>query len=54
MYETSGSKFFWTTTGIQSGPGIFDESKLIMALTNLGVMVIIYSFWLFPQGKTGK
>ena len=30
MYETSGSQFFKTTTGIQSGLDAFDKSKLIM------------------------
>ena len=38
MYESSGSQFFRTTTGIQSGPGAFDKSRLVMAFsTNLGV-----------------
>ena len=30
MYESSGSQFFRTTTGIQSGPDAFDESRLVM------------------------
>ena len=30
MYESSGSQFFRTTTGIQSGPDAFDESRFIM------------------------
>ena len=56
MYESSDSQFFGrTTTGIQSRPGTSDESKLIMTfLTNVEVMGIIYSFRLFPQGKTRK
>ena len=38
MYESSGSQFFRTTTGIQSGPDTFNESKFIMTfLTILGV-----------------
>ena len=28
MYESSGSQFFVTNTGIQSGPDDFDESRL--------------------------
>ena len=30
MYESSGSQFFKTTTGIQSGPDTFDKSSLVM------------------------
>ena len=37
MYENSGSQFFATTTGIQSGLDTFDESRFIMTLTILGV-----------------
>ena len=38
MYEISGSPFFRTTTGIQSGPNAFDESTLAMNfLTMFGV-----------------
>ena len=38
MYEGSGSQFFKTTPGRQSGPEAFDESMLVMTfLTNLGV-----------------
>ena len=29
MYESSGSQFFRTTTGIQSGPDTFDNSSLL-------------------------
>ena len=55
MYESSGSQFFRTTTGIQSGPGAFDESRFIMTiLTILGVMEILCSFRLVLEGKTGK
>ena len=55
MYESSGSQFFRTTTGIQSGPDIFDESRLVMTfLTILGVMEILCSFRLVLEGKTGK
>ena len=45
MYESSGSQFFRTTAGIQSGPDAFDESRFIMTfLTVLGVMEILCSF----------
>ena len=55
MCESSGSHFFRTTTGIQSGPGAFDESRFIMTfLTILGVMDVLCSFRLVLEGKTGK
>ena len=55
MYENSGSQFFRTTTGIQSGPDAFDESRFVMTfLTILGVMEIVCSFRLVLEGKTGK
>ena len=55
MYESSGSQFFRTTTGIQSGPDVFDESRFVMTfLTILGVMEILCSFKLVLEGKTGK
>ena len=55
MYESSGSQFFRTTTGIQSGPDAFDESRFVMTfLTILGVMEILCSFRLALEGKTGK
>ena len=55
MYESSGSQFFRTTTGIQSGPDAFDESRFIMTfLTILGVTEILYSFRLVLGGKTVK
>ena len=55
MYESSGSQFFRTTTGIQSGPDAFDESRFVMTfLTILGVMDLLCSFRLVLDGKTGK
>ena len=55
MYESSGSQFFRTIPGIQSGPDAFDESRIIMAfLTILGVMEILCSFRLALEGKIGK
>ena len=29
MYESSGSQFFRSTTGVQSGPDVFDESTFV-------------------------
>ena len=55
MYESSDSQFFRTTTGIQSGPDAFDESRFVMTfLTILGVIEILCSFRLVLEGKTGK
>ena len=55
MYESSGSQFFRTTTGIESGPDAFDQSRFVMTfLTILGVMDILCSFRLVLEGKTGK
>ena len=55
MYESSGSQFFRTTTGIRSGLDTFDESSFILTLlTILGVMEILCSFRLVLEGKTGK
>ena len=55
MYESSGLQFFRTTTGIQSGPDAFGESRFFMTfLTILGVMDILCSFKLVLEGKTGK
>ena len=55
MYESSGSQFFRSTTGIQSGPDAFDKSRFVMIfLTNLGVMEILCRFRLVLEEKTGK
>ena len=55
MYESSGSQFFRTTTGIQSGPDAFGESRFVMTfLTILEVMNTLCSFRLVLEGKTGK
>ena len=49
------SQFFRTTTGILSGPNVFDKSKFVMTfLTILGVTEIPCSFRLVLEGKTGK
>ena len=55
MYESSGSQFSRTATGIQSGLDIFDESRFVMTfLTVLVVTIIFCSFRLVLEGKTGK
>ena len=55
MYESSGSQFFRTTTGLQSGPDAFDESRFIITfLTILGVIEILCSLTLVLEGKTSK
>ena len=55
MYKSSGSQFFRTTTGIQSGPDAFDKSRFNMTfLTILGVIEILCSFRLVLEEKTGK
>ena len=55
MYESSGSQLFRTTTRIQSGQDVFDESRFVMtSLTIMGVMEILCSFRLVLEGKTGK
>ena len=55
VYESSGSQSFRTTTGIQSGPDAFDESRFVMTfLTILGVTEILSSLRLVLEGKTSK
>ena len=55
MYESSGSQFFRTTTGIQSGPDAFEESRFVMTfLTILGIIDILCCFRSVLEGKTGK
>ena len=55
MYESSGSQFFRTPTGIQSRRDAFDESRFVITfLIILGVMDILYSFRLVLEGKAGK
>ena len=55
MYESSGSQFFRTTTGIQSWPGTSDESRFAMTFSNiLRVAKILWSFRLVLEGKAGK
>ena len=55
IYESSGSQFFRATTGIQSEPDAFDESRFVMTfLTISGVMKILCSFRFVLGGKIGK
>ena len=56
MQQSSGLQpFRTTTTGIQSGPVVFDKPKFIMTfLTILEVTEVLCSFRLVLQGKTGK
>ena len=57
MYESSGSQFFRTTTGIQSGPDAFDEPLMRFVMTFLTILrftEILCSFRLVLEGKTGK
>ena len=55
MYESAGSHFFQTTTGIQLGPDAFDESRFVMTfLTILAVIEILYSFTLVLGGEQAK
>ena len=52
LKESSGSKFFRITTGIQSGPSAFDKSEFFMtSLIILGVTEILCSFRLVWEGK---
>ena len=54
IYKSSGSQFFRTTTGIQSGPVAFDESRFFMTfLTILGVTEIC-TFRSVLEEKPGK
>ena len=55
MYESLGSQFFRPTTGIQSGPDNFHESRFIMTLlTILENMEILCSFRLVLERKINK
>ena len=55
MKESSGSQFFRTISGIQSGRDAFDKSRLIMTfLAILRVTKTLCSFKLVLEGKTSK
>ena len=49
------AQFFEITTGVQSGPNAFDESRFFMTFsTILGVTEILCTFRLVLEEKTGK
>ena len=53
--ENSDPSFLKAATGIQSGWGAFDKSRLVITFsTNLGVTEILFSFRLVLEGATGK
>ena len=53
LCESSGSQFFRTTTGKESGPDFFDESRFVMTLlTILGVTEILYSLRVVQDENT--
>ena len=55
MYESSGSNFFRTNTGMQSGPDAFDESRSVMTiLTIQGVTGMLCISTVVLEGKPGK
>ena len=55
MCKSSGTQFFRTTTGIQSGPYAFDESRVVMTFLSIfGVTEILWNFKLVLEEKTGK
>ena len=55
LSESQGSQFFRTTTGIQSGPNAFDESRFMMTFsTILRVTEILCSLRLVLEKKAGK
>ena len=55
MYESYGSQYFRTTSGIQSGPDTFDKSSFVMTFsTILGVTEILHSFRLVLERKTSE
>ena len=55
IFKCSGSQLFRTTTRIQLGSNVFDESGFVMTfLTIFGVTEILCSFKLVLDGKAGK
>ena len=55
MWESSGSEFFRTTTGMQSGPDGCEKSRFIMTfLIILAVTELLCSFRLVLEGKKSK
>ena len=55
MCESPDSQFLRISTGIQSGPDVFDETRFVMTLLNiLGVTEILCCFRLVLEEKAGK
>ena len=54
MYESSGSQFFRTTTGIQSGSDAFDESRFVMTFLTILEVDILCILRLALEGNTTK
>ena len=55
MYEISCSQFFRVTTGIQTGPETFNQSRFVMIFLNiLWVTEISCCFRLVQDRKAGK
>ena len=55
MKVCAGSQYFRTTTGIESGPDAFEESRLVMTfLDKWWVTEILCSFRLVLEGEAGK
>ena len=55
MCGSSGAQFFRTTTGIQSGPDAFGDSRFIMRFLSIfGVTEVLCSSRLVIEGKAGK
>ena len=54
MYESPGLQFLGTTTGIQSGPDIFDEWRFIMIFLTILRVAEILCFRLVPEDKIDK
>ena len=54
MYESLDSQVFRTTTGIQSGPDVFDETRFVMTFLTIMGVTEICNFRLVLEGKMGK
>ena len=54
MYESSGSQFFRTMTGMQSGPDAFDESRFVMTFLKLVSAIFNQVFIFSPKDSPSK
>ena len=52
--KAQGLQFFRTTTRIQSGPGAFGKSRLVMTFFNLKITETLCNSRLVLEGKTGQ